>query len=84
LQTAELLEVKVPEELGIFGFANEKFAGLLKPALSSVDQNSKELGKQAARLYFDNILNGNSKGINHEEIVKGEIIIRKSSLRKPK
>jgi DNA-binding LacI/PurR family transcriptional regulator len=83
LQTAELLGFKVPEQLGIFGFANEKFTNLLKPALSSVDQNSKELGKQAARLYFDNILNGNSNsGVNYEEIVQSEIIIRKSSLRK--
>ncbi|MDP4250852.1 MAG: substrate-binding domain-containing protein [Bacteroidota bacterium] len=43
--------LKVPEEIGIIGFANEAFDGFISPSLSSVDQKSKELGKDAANIY---------------------------------
>ena len=83
LQVADSLGIKVPEELGIFGFANEIFTSFVKPTLSTVDQKSKELGKHAANLYFDNILKGNGSSIkNKSEIVQSEIIIRQSSQKK--
>lgn len=84
LQVAASLGIKVPGQLGIFGFANEAFTEIISPALSSVDQKSKELGKHAARIYFENILKGQTTTIkNHEEIIKSEIIIRQSSIRTP-
>ena len=82
LQVAASLGIKVPDQLGIFGFANEAFAEIISPALSSVDQNSKELGKHAARIYFENILkNGSTIHKDQEEIIKSKIIVRQSSLR---
>jgi LacI family transcriptional regulator len=70
--------------LGIVGFANEAFTGIVTPALSSVDQKSKELGKRAANLYFESLLkkNDNSVIAIKEEIIEAEIIIRASSTRK--
>jgi LacI family transcriptional regulator len=92
LQAAESLNIKIPEQLGIFGFANEAFTELIKPSLSSVDQKSKELGKRAANVYFERILKnkagkGNKKEVNKKEsskseIIKSEIIARESSIRK--
>jgi LacI family transcriptional regulator len=82
LQVAASLGIKVPDQLGIFGFANEMFTEIISPALSSVDQKSKELGKHAARIYFENILKGQSVTFKEkEEIIKSEIIIRQSSIR---
>jgi DNA-binding LacI/PurR family transcriptional regulator len=84
LQVALMLGIKVPDELGIFGFANEAFTEIISPALSSVDQKSKELGKRAAKIYFENILKGQNTIVkDHEEIIKSEIIIRQSSVRIP-
>jgi DNA-binding LacI/PurR family transcriptional regulator len=84
LQVADSLGIKMPEQLGIFGFANEYFTEITKPALSSVDQKSKELGKCAANLYFEKILKGKGEVCtNKKEIIKSEIIIRQSSLRTP-
>lgn len=37
LQAAESFRIKVPEQLGIFGFANEAFTEMIRPSLSSVD-----------------------------------------------
>jgi LacI family transcriptional regulator len=91
LHAAESLNIKIPEQLGIFGFANEAFTELIKPSLSSVDQKSKELGRHAANVYFEKLLkNKSSKSSKKEikqndiksEIVKSEIIVRESSVRK--
>ena len=82
LQVARSLGMKVPEQIGIFGFANEAFTELIYPTLSSVDQKSKELGKSSANLYFENILPGNILVENTEPtIITSELIVRQSSLR---
>ncbi len=86
LQVANSLRIQVPQQLGIFGFANEAFAELIQPSLSSVDQKSKKMGKHTANLYFKNILNRKDKNPPtsfRNEIIKSEIIIRKSSVRVP-
>jgi len=92
LQAAESLNIKVPEQLGIFGFANEPFTEIIRPSLSSVDQKSKELGRCAANVYFEKILKQinsktNKKGLNKKEvskseIIKSKIIVRQSSVKK--
>jgi LacI family transcriptional regulator len=81
LQVAESLGIKVPGQLGILGYANEVFTELLKPSLSSINQKSKELGKCAANLFFENILKGKEETLrNKKKIIKSEIIIRQSSI----
>ena len=82
LEAAGSMGIKVPDQLGIFGFANEAFSSIIKPSLSSVDQKSKELGNRAARIYFENILkNSNSPVITQQEVIKSEIIVRQSTMR---
>jgi len=82
LEIAWLKGIKVPDQLGIFGFANEAFASIIKPSLSSVDQKSKELGRHAASIYFEIILKSKDTLLKgKEEIIKSEIIIRESSMR---
>jgi LacI family transcriptional regulator len=83
LQIANSLGIPVPQQLGIFGFANEAFAEIIQPSLSSVDQKSKEMGEHTANLYFKNILHRkeNTPPSFKEEIIKCEIIIRESSMR---
>ena len=74
--------IKVPQELGVFGFANEAFSNLIKPSLSSVDQKSKDLGKIAAKIYFEEIKKGAGSKIKAQaKVVKCEIIVRDSSKR---
>jgi LacI family transcriptional regulator len=82
LQMVEAKGFKVPEQIGIFGFANEAFTQLIKPALSSVDQKSKELGKQAADIYFRNLQRSKLEpAADKEYTVKSDIIIRQSSMK---
>jgi LacI family transcriptional regulator len=69
---------KIPEEVGLAGFANEPFTELI--GLSTVDQKSTELGRTAARLLFEGIDEARSTASKKIEI-KPEMIIRNSTLR---
>lgn len=43
-------KISVPDQFGVFGFANELFAEHLTPSLSSVDQQTVLMGKEAMSL----------------------------------
>lgn len=45
--------IRIPEDMGIIGFANEGFGEHITPALSSIDQQPVEMGKEAFKLLFD-------------------------------
>ena len=82
LLVAESMGIQVPAQLGIFGFANEVFAPIIKPPLSSVDQRSKELGKRAAQIYFEFILKGKTTTPEEKrEIIVSKLLVRGSSKR---
>lgn len=77
--------VNIPEDFGIVGFSNESFTEYVSPSLSTVDQNGALMGKRVA----DFILAAH-KGLEFtdnneaEVLLKPELIIRNSSLRKIK
>lgn len=50
----QLLEykIRVPEEVGVIGFANESFAALVTPGLSTIDQQTILMGEAAAALFL--------------------------------
>jgi DNA-binding LacI/PurR family transcriptional regulator len=80
LRHANLLGIKIPDQLGILGYANDAMTELFTPSLSSINQNSKELGKRAAYTYFEKILNKktNDSLTSKREIIGGNLIIRQS------
>ncbi|WP_417941157.1 LacI family DNA-binding transcriptional regulator [Flavobacterium sp. RS13.1] len=73
--------LKTPEDIGIFGYANEPFTELITPSISSVDQNSERLGYQAAMVYFDHILKNKESNEVITKIIESDLIIRSSSKR---
>jgi LacI family transcriptional regulator len=79
MQVARSLNIKMPEQLGLVGFANEEFTELIQPTLSTVDQKSKELGRCAANLYFTKLLDKKNTEKPSVQIIDSEIIIRESS-----
>src|SRR5574344_2631828 len=44
--------IKVPEEFGIVGTANENFTELMSPSVSSLDLNPYEMGRRAAQSFL--------------------------------
>lgn len=74
----ELLKngVRIPEDIAICGFANEPMDALVTPSLSSVDQFSKQMGQQAARMLLARI-NGETPA---DVVLVPELIVRDSTV----
>lgn len=76
------MKISIPNELGVIGFANEAFDEHITPGLSSIDQQTTVMGKEAFSLLL-NLINDNN--ISHMK--KSTIILepipkfRESSLK---
>jgi LacI family transcriptional regulator len=81
MDAAAELGISIPSELGVFGFADETFAQLVKPALSTIDQHSFELGRKAAELYFERIYGQDAMPKTETIVIPSEMRIRQSSRR---
>jgi LacI family transcriptional regulator len=49
--------LKIPSDIAIMGFSNNKIGSLLDPQLTTIDQPSFEMGKRSAELLIDMIEN---------------------------
>ena len=85
LKAAQARGKKVPEDVGIIGFSNEDFTDVTTPAISSIEQQSKQIGREAANVYFNHVLNGKKSG-NEDQlmnlVIESSVIERASSLKK--
>lgn len=59
--------VSIPDEFGVIGFANEQFGEHITPSLSTVDQQTVNMGKEAFSLMLKLI---ESKGRNSNKLTK--------------
>ena len=74
--------LKIPEDVAVVGYANEPFNAWLEPGLTSVDQHSNEIGKNAARLFLNEVGRLPEDSKSTQIILEPELIIRKSSVKK--
>lgn len=84
MQAALERGARIPEDIGISGFANEPFTAFLKPALTTVDQRGAEMGKIVAEMFIACKQNNSSPMDCEQRILKPRLIIRDSSLLKDK
>lgn len=70
----------VPANFGVVGFANEPFAEIMAPRLTSVEQNAYDIGLRAARSLVK-LIQDNSAGDGIEEVVPVRLLVRESSVR---
>lgn len=82
LEHLKSIGINVPKEVGIIGFANEPFSSYVTPSLSSVNQFSKDLGKMAAQIFFDQMIGQTEEQPIKQIIIQPKLMIRKSSKRK--
>ncbi len=55
IKAAKEKNIRIPDQLGIIGFANESFDEHITPSLSSIDQQTVLMGKEAFKLLLDQI-----------------------------
>ena len=74
IEAARSRGLRIPEDFGIVGTANESFTALMSPSMSSLALNPFEMGRQAAQAF----LSGEEGTI----VVPMELKVRESSTRK--
>jgi LacI family transcriptional regulator len=72
-------KIKIPEEFGVVGFANELFGEHISPTLSTVGQQTIQMGKSALNLLLEMIENKEQKVSTRRKIVLEPQFIWRSS-----
>jgi LacI family transcriptional regulator len=80
--TAREMGFKIPQDIGIAGFANEPFTELVSPSLTSVDQDSIKMGRVAAKVFLNSIDDKFDPKWKEKIVLEPKLIIRESSNRK--
>lgn len=82
MQVLKENNIKIPEQVALAGFSNDPFTSFTDPPLTSVDQLSLTMGNITAELFFDHFRPREKKFVPQKTILKPELIIRQSSLKK--
>ncbi len=83
MQSIKAANKKIPADIAIVGFANEPFGEYISPSLSTVNQQTVQMGEEAAKLFFESFNNKNRFDYNPRKLVlQPELICRQSSLKK--
>lgn len=70
--------LNVPNDIAVVGFSNTKRSRYMNPTVSSINQFPEKIGKVAADLLFEQILNNRQSKIR-KEVINCELIVRESS-----
>ena len=71
--------MNMPDDFGIIGFANELFGQHITPALSTVDQQTIQMGKSAIELLIDLIGKKEMNGHRQQKVVLEPLLIFRNS-----
>ncbi len=71
--------LKIPDDIGIVGFSNNKITSMVDPPLTTVDQPSFEMGKKAAEILIGMIENGKKLTCAKMITLDTKLIIRGST-----
>jgi LacI family transcriptional regulator len=74
--------IKIPKDFGVIGFANEGFGEHITPTLSTIDQQTVQMGKESSRLLLQMINNGDHMVLPAKVVLEPIPIFRESSRRK--
>ena len=74
---ARINNLRIPEDLSVMGFADLNYAAQISPRLTTIRQNGREEGRQAAELIIERLRNRKAKprGV----LVSTELIVREST-----
>lgn len=75
-------QIKIPDEVGVVGFANELFGEYITPRLSTVDQQTIQMGKSALSLLVELIEKKEIDGHRQQKVVLEPLFICRDSSQK--
>ena len=71
--------LKIPADVAIVGFSNNKITSLVEPSITTVNQPSFEMGKKSAEILIQMIENEEIKNRKKTIILETELIVRNST-----
>lgn len=69
--------LRIPDDISVVGYDNIELASLMRPALTTVEQPTYEIGKSAAELILSRIRD-NRKSAHHTVLLPTKLIVRDS------
>lgn len=75
--------VEIPRDIAVVGFNNDAIGKLIEPALTTINYPGIDMGEIAARNLINHLKGVSNIHQTNTIIVRSELIIRKSSVRKP-
>ncbi|WP_435415074.1 LacI family DNA-binding transcriptional regulator [Polaribacter aestuariivivens] len=82
LQVLKERNISIPDEISLVGFGNEPFTDMVSPTITSVEQHSAEIGKQAAQTFLKYVDIDIIEQSLNKIILNAELIVRDSSNKK--
>jgi len=71
--------LRIPDDIAIAGFGNNKLSSFINPPLTTVKQSPYDIGKLSAEIILEQILGKSDPEQIRQEIITPELIIRKST-----
>jgi LacI family transcriptional regulator len=82
MRTLKEAGIRIPQEMAIVGFNNDAIGKLIEPALTTINYPGIDMGEIAARNLVNHLQGTSNLQQTNTIIVRSELIVRKSSLRK--
>lgn len=84
MQTLKEHGVRIPEDIAIVGFNNDAISKIVEPKLTTIDYPGIDIGEIAARNLINHMKGVSSIQNTNTIVVRSDLIIRNSSLKKKK
>lgn len=84
IQTLKEAGIRVPEDIAIVGFNNDVISKIIDPKLSTINYPGIEIGEIVARNLINHLQGNANMQLTNTIIIRSELIVRASSLRKKK
>jgi LacI family transcriptional regulator len=82
MQVLKEKKIRIPDQVALVAFSNEVYTSFTDPPLTAVDQHSTRMGNAAADVFLEEISRKDKLFIPNTTVLRPELIIRASSLRK--
>jgi len=81
-QSLKKAGVKIPDDIAFAGFNNDLAGCIIEPNLTTIDYKGYELGEVAAKILIGHLENNDDLKQTRSVILRSELIVRESSLKK--
>ena len=84
IQTWKDAGIRIPEDIAVVGFNNDVISKIIEPKLTTINYPGIEIGEIVARNLINHLQGNSNINLTNTIIIKSELIVRASSLKKKK